>query len=1085
MKLIAFFLFAGLCQVSATAFGQRETVTFSRDAMTLEEIFTTIRKQLQYDIFYSNEELDTHQKIQLSARKMNVEGVLKEILKGKYSYEFIEKTIVIRPLRKIGVEQEQENVIKGKVVDVHGKPLPGVTIRVDSTSLGCSSNVDGEFELTLRQDKGHLVFSFIGFKTKRVAFTRGKFLSVTLEEEVTEMEEVIVNGMFTQNRNSYTGSVTTMKGEDILAVSNTNLLKAISVLSPGLRLVENNEMGSNPNYIPEIIIRGTTSIASQGEYGLNTPLIILDGVEISITQLYDLDIYEIERVDVLKDASATSIYGEKAANGVIVIERKKVTDKNIRVRYNFVPGFEFPDVDSYDYCNAAQKLELERLAGLYDRVDGSLDPAYDYKLENIRRGVNTDWATKPLRNAFTHSHSATMTGRGGGIEYKVTGRLSDTYGVMKGDYRRNYGVNVSLSYRFARDVVATYQLAYTMTEGKNSPYGSFAQYTRLNPYNPVYDEDGKYIRNYYFDPVNQTMERQVNPLYNATLASFSKSQNKAVTNSLSLRWDVNEALFITGNVSVRQGDAWNKVYVSPEDASFTLQEIPQNKKGTYMALSTEKTDWAGKLVLNYRLPLNEEGNSILSLSAGTDIGKDKSSSMQVKAEGFMKDKMTDIKFASQYATTRPVGGEKESAEVGFFVNGSLDLLGRYFINASYKTAGSSKFGSKHRFAPVWSAGIGWNLHEERFMNFDWLNVLRLRFSVGSTANVTFTPYQALTTYLYDPDLIHYSGMGAVPITMGNPDMKWQVTRKYNWGLTATFWKERVNVEASYYVNKTKDALMPLTLPSSVGVSSVLVNMGKLQNSGYEFSISAQVVKRNNLLWMVMVNGSHVFDKLTSISDALKAENMAAYYGVKPQPMFVEGGSQFGIYAMRSAGIDPASGQEVYIKKNGNYTFTYDKNERVEVGNTNPMLEGSLFTSLSYGGFTLNVTAAYKFGGDIYNTTLANKVEYIDPYGNVDRRAFTERWKKPGDLVRFLGIPENVSDENRYSERFVERDNTFAITSIMLNYEFKPGYLRKIGIKRLNLGIGVADIARFSSVKQERGTEYPFQRSFHITFRPTF
>ncbi len=151
------------------------------------------------------------------------------------------------------------------------------------------------------------------------------------------------------------------------------------------------------------------------------------------------------------------------------------------------------------------------------------------------------------------------------------------------------------------------------------------------------------------------MERQVNPLYNATLASFSKSQNKAVTNSLSLRWDVNEALFITGNVSVRQGDAWNKVYVSPEDASFTLQEIPQNKKGTYMALSTEKTDWAGKLVLNYRLPLNEEGNSILSLSAGTDIGKDKSSSMQVKAEGFMKDKMTDIKFASQYATTRPVG----------------------------------------------------------------------------------------------------------------------------------------------------------------------------------------------------------------------------------------------------------------------------------------------------------------------------------------------------------------------------------------------------------------------------------------------
>ena len=162
--------------------------------------------------------------------------------------------------------------------------------------------------------------------------------------------------------------------------------------------------------------------------------------------------------------------------------------------------------------------------------------------------------------------------------------------------------------------------------------------------------------------------------------------------------------------------------------------------------------------------------------------------------------------------------------------------------------------------------------------------------------------------------------------------------------------------------------MPLTLPASVGVSSVLVNMGKLQNSGYEFSVSAKLLKKNDMFWMVMVNGSHVFDKLTSISDALKAENMAAYYGVKPQPMFVEGGSQFGIYAMRSAGIDPASGLEVYVKKNGNYTFTYDKNERVEVGNTNPLLEGSLFTSFSYRGFSLNVSATYKFGGDIYNTT---------------------------------------------------------------------------------------------------------------------
>ena len=361
--------------------------------------------------------------------KMILETALKEVLNGKYDFELIDKTIVIRPLLQ---QENADYVIKGKVMDDKGNPLPGVTIRLDSTNWGTSTNLNGEFEMTLKMSKGHLIFSFIGFKTKRVAFTQGKFLSVTLEEEVTQMDEVVVNGMFTQNKNSYTGSVTTIKSEDILAVSNTNLLKAISILSPGLRIVEDNEAGSDPNHIPEIIIRGTTSIASQGEYGLNTPLIILDGVEISLSQLYDLDIYEIDRIDVLKDASATSIYGEKAANGVIVIERKKVTDRQIRVRYNFVPGFEFPDVKSYDYCNATQKLELERLAGLYNSADGSLDEAYNEKFKRIQRGANTNWIAKPLRNSTSFNHSISMTGRGGGMDYGVTARYSDKRGVMKG-----------------------------------------------------------------------------------------------------------------------------------------------------------------------------------------------------------------------------------------------------------------------------------------------------------------------------------------------------------------------------------------------------------------------------------------------------------------------------------------------------------------------------------------------------------------------------------------------------------------------------------------------------------------------------
>ena len=367
----------------------------------------------------------------------------------------------------------------------------------------------------------------------------------------------------------------------------------------------------------------------------------------------------------------------------------------------------------------------------------------------------------------------------------------------------------------------------------------------------------------------------------------------------------------------------------------------------------------------------------------------------------------------------------------------------------------------------------------------WLNMLRLRFSVGSTANVTFSPYQAMTTYNYTTDLIHYAGIGAVPITMGNPDLNWQITMKYNWGLSATLFNERINIDASYYKNKTKDALMPISLPWSVGVSSVQVNMGKLENSGCEFAISAHVIKQKGLFWMVTVNGSHTMDKLTNVSTALKSIEVAQSLGARPSLMFQEGGSQFGIHAMRTAGIDPASGKEIFINSKGEYTFDYDKDERVEVGNSNPILEGSIFSSLSYKGFTLNITTGYKFGGDAYNNTLADKVENINPWENVDRRAFTDRWKEPGDLKRFLGIPESKSDNKRYSGRFVERDNLFEIRNISINYEFKPEWLKRFGVKRLNVGFGMNDIARFSSMKLERGTSYPFERSFNITFRPTF
>ncbi len=217
----------------------------------------------------------------------------------------------------------------------------------------------------------------------------------------------------------------------------------------------------------------------------------------------DIDIFDIERVDVLKDASATVLYGERASNGVILIERTRIKEAKARVKYNFVPNFSFPDLRSLRLCNAEEKLELERIAGLYNTVDGSLDPAYALKLENVRRGVNTDWPSKPLRTAFTHTHSIHITGKGGGLDYKASGRFSDIYGVMKGDYRKVYGTNFKLGYHPSKSLTLNYNFSFSMTENKLSPYGRFSQYTKLNPYENIYDAEGKFIKNFYFNPLKK------------------------------------------------------------------------------------------------------------------------------------------------------------------------------------------------------------------------------------------------------------------------------------------------------------------------------------------------------------------------------------------------------------------------------------------------------------------------------------------------------------------------------------------------------------------------------------------------------
>ena len=982
--------------------------------------------------------------------------------------------------------------VTGTITDEYGEPLPGAAVMLKGEKSGQVADLDGKYSFTFPRKAGKstytLEYSFISMATKSVDVKNSGTVNVTLENDNT-LEAVVVNGFYDQSKETFTGVATTIKGDELVSVSSTNLVSGIIAMTPGMVAVENNAQGSNPNAVPSILIRGANSlVTNESEEGVNNPLIVLDGVEISMEELYDLDIFDIERIDVLKDASATILYGEKGANGVIVVERKKVDNAKVRLSYNFVPKFSVPDLSSYNLADAYQKLEFERLAGLYETTDGSMDRAYDYKLQNVRKGVNTDWIHAPLRVPFSHSHSLTFSARGQNTDYRATLNLSDTYGVMKGDNRRKFAVGFQVGYHMADKLTVTFKTNISMTNAKSSPYGSFSNYVALNPYETVYDSEGEFIRNYYFNPFDSSSERMSNPLYDATLSTFSKSGTESMTNSLQARWNITKALYLTAQGSMSFNWGSSDDYISPDAAQYEGY-TDMAKKGQYTFLSRSGNTYDGKVVLNYGKSLGHQG-TMYRISGGANAQYTHSQSARALGVGFLKDELSDISFAMGYPSgSHPTGTDRIATEVGLFANANFSFRNRYFIDGSYRSSGSSRFGSDNSFAPFWAAGLGWHIHNENFAkNWKWLNTLTLRYSTGYTGSVSFDYYQAKTTYEYKSDYQYYTGIGAVPRSMGNPDLKWQKKHNNNVGITAALFDSRFNLSFDVYSNTTYDLLMPINLPPSVGVSSMYVNFGQINNKGYDFSASGQIVRSGNWFWNVTLTGGHVMDRINNISTVLKGTEATAVGiseedTVTPKLLFTEGGSQFDIYAVRSAGIDPASGREIFIKKDGSYTFTYDEDDRVPVGNTNPILTGSLVNTLRYKGLTLTFSTSYTFGSDFYNSTLQSKVEEVDPKKNIDARAYTDRWKAPGDLVRYLAISSTTETVN--SERFVELRNELYFSNVQLTYDFTGGFLKKLGLKKLCLGIGTSDIGYLSSVKYERGTSYPFCRSVNLIFRPTF
>ena len=1099
MKLWTCLLLCSVMSISANVRAQHARMSLELKGVTLEEVIWALEKKSDITFFYNVTDVAGSNKVDAVFKDAPLEKILTEVLRGtNLSYEIQGKVVVIKRYLSSPVSDSLKSVtINGVVKDSHGNGLPGVTVVLKGTTTGVATANDGDFSITIpKRDSVVLVFSFVGMTTKEVVWKGEKTLNVVLLDEVSEMEEVVITGIFTRKAESFTGAATTFKQADLKRMGNQNILQSLKNMDPSFMVMENVDFGSDPNRTPDIQVRGASSLPNvKGEYesNPNQPLFILDGFEATVEKVFDLDMNRVASVTLLKDAAAKAIYGSRAANGVVVIETIQPEKGKLKVSYSGDLNITTPDLSSYDLCNAKEKLQVEWESGRY-KAYYPIDEQFSLEQYNaiereIARGVNTYWLAKPLRTGVGHKHSLYLEGGDDYLRYGVDLSYNKVAGVMKESSRENVAGAITLSYRYNKMIFRNV-LSVAFNRADDSPYGSFSEYTKLNPYWSPKDENGNlkrvlgtFQRSYW-----QTASVYYNPLYNATLGTKNFSKYTEITNNFYMEWQMHKDLKFIGRFGYTQKqDSREDFYPGNHTKFADWTGDNYFKRGSYYIKDGTSKTLKLDATLNYSKQWDKH---LLFANLNWNLQQDSYDYHGMEAWGFLNDKVDHVAFAKQYAENgSPSGDETTTREIGLVgaINYSYD--NRYLADLSYRLSGSSVYGSDNRWGGFWSAGIGWNMHYESFMSGqEWLKQLKLRASVGYTGSQNFNPYQAMATYKYFTNAEYDNIVGAYLMGMANDKLKWQRTQDINIGVDAQFFGS-LTFRFDYYVSNTDNLLVDFDLSGSTGFNTFKENLGEVQNKGFDATLNWRVYNNTekDAYFTIFGSVSHNKNKIVKISDALthsnEAQNDDDVNPSKPFTRFEEGQSTSAIWAVRSLGIDPETGDELFLNRKGEKTYEWNINDQVVCGESNPKFQGNFGFNTEYMGFSLNCSFSYKVGGDYYNQTLVDRVENVDIQYNLDRRVFSGTWKNPGDVTFFKRITETPTT-TRPTDRFVERQNELSLASLNLGYDFKHLNISKFA-ERLKLAFYMTDVFRVSSVKTERGLEYPFARTFSFSLQATF
>ncbi|OOQ57692.1 SusC/RagA family TonB-linked outer membrane protein [Mucilaginibacter pedocola] len=949
----------------------------------------------------------------------------------------------------------QNSVITGKVTDQKdGSALPGVTVTVKGTpGIGTQTDVNGKYSLSVPAGKV-LVFKFIGYKAVELA-ANSSVVDATLETDSKQLTEVVVVGYGTQKRQNITGSVASIAAKEIENTPVTTLEQAIQGKAAGVVIQSNNgKLGQGI----KISVRGTSSISAGTQ-----PLIVLDGIilnqgDISSTNaatnpLADINFNDFESVEILKDASASAIYGARASNGVILLTSKK--GKAGKAKLNFSSQFGSSKPSRHrQFLNSEQYLQIERRAGVgaslqdfnngfYDTYQDALDDNAAFVESRLLRysagvadvgAANVDWEKQAFQDAPQAIYDLNLSGGNDKTTYLISGQYSDQKGILVGNRFKKYSGRVNLSTKPFSRVEVGMNLNFTNTVNNrisdDNQFSTPMQIVALSPITPIIDPRTGLLSGSLPGSASNY------PVYYNPLLSVANSY-------------YNTTVFRTiGNVY----GSWEIVKHLTLRSEFGLDQTNQNEDSYYGRLTFRNTgtpNGAGQNTnngiihytvnnyINYKNVFNTDHS--LDVTAGTSYEYNHFVGNDIQGQQFPSDAYKQI--ASAAVKSGGSSSQSEYAFVSYFSRANYAYKGKYLLSASARTDASSRFGKNSRYGFFPAASVGWILSEESFLkNSTFISNLKLKAGYGLTGNAEVGNYPALG--LFSGDAGYNGSAGQRFIQIANPNLKWETTGQFDVGVNFGFFNNRISGGFEYYRKNTRDLLLDVNIPGTLGLSIQTQNLGKLYNQGYELELSGDIFV-GKFKWTSSFNGAFNKNVVTDIKKQVLGSNDLNRV-IEGQPIGV-------FYGKEYAGVDPANGDAIYYLNtkdaNGNFIRTttndYNAAQNVILGNPTPKYTAGWTNTFAYAGFDLSVTMQGSWGNKIYNGggqyMSASASNGFDNQ-TVDQMAY---WDKPGDIT---DVPEPrlfYGNGVNASSRYLSSGSYIRMKTVGLGYSIPKSLLAKI------------------------------------------